>query len=389
MPHTPMPAGRLTRRVAGVLVALVLVPASAVAVSITPWTPIFLGIDHATGQATIDAPAGERLQSVNALRIDLLRPGISFFTTPANPNGRSVGGSVPVSPETVSQTTSQFLTANELQVAVNANFYTPCCYGAGDDVAMDLRGLAISNGNLVSPPEETAFGAEMALLLIDEDNHARLADSEPGDYSGVFNAVAGAPLLLWEGENLGADDAGIHPRTAVGLSEDDRYLFLLTIDGRQPGFSDGATLSETAEWLARLGAYDGLNLDGGGSTTMVMSDGMGGALLLNSPIHDGVPGLERANGDQLGVFAAPLPIAAPEPSVFLVLMLGAVALIGWQLSNRQDEADSHVSPGRGRESDPHPASFIFCSSAWKRGWLLRSSENGTTAIAIRVGHRSS
>jgi hypothetical protein len=379
MPHTPMPAGRLTRRVAGVLVALALVPASAVAVSITPWTPIFLGIDHATGQATIDAPAGERLQRVNALRIDLLQPDIRFFTTPVSDDDLL---------ETDSQTTSQFLATYGLQVAVNANFYRPCCTTV-EGLPMDLRGLAISDGIEVSPPEETVFGSEMALLLIEADNHANLVDSEPGDYSGVFNAVAGAPLLLWEGENLGADDAGIHPRTAVGLSEDDRYLFLLTIDGRQPGFSDGATLSETAEWLARLGAYDGLNLDGGGSTTMVMSDGMGGALLLNSPIHDGVPGLERANGNQLGVFAAPLPIAAPEPSVFLVLMLGAVALIGWQLSNRQDEADSHVSPGRGRESDPHPASFIFCSSAWKRGWLLRSSENGTTAIAIRVGHRSS
>jgi exopolysaccharide biosynthesis protein len=58
------------------------------------------------------------------------------------------------------------------------------------------------------------------------------------------------------------------PRTAVGVSANGRYVYLITIDGRQPGFSDGATLFETAEWLRRFGAYQGLNLDGGGSTTM-------------------------------------------------------------------------------------------------------------------------
>ena len=91
------------------------------------------------------------------------------------------------------------------------------------------------------------------------------------------------------------------PRTAVGVSADGRYVYLITIDGRQPGFSDGATLFETAEWLRRFGAYQGLNLDGGGSTTMVVEDVFGNPLVLNRPSSSG--NQQRVNGNHVGVFA--------------------------------------------------------------------------------------
>lgn len=70
-----------------------------------------------------------------------------------------------------------------------------------------------------------------------------------------------------------------HPRTAVGHSHDGRWLYLLTVDGRQPGYSVGMTLAELASFMnSRLAdftesatnAYQAMNLDGGGSTTMVI-----------------------------------------------------------------------------------------------------------------------
>ncbi|MGB1892389.1 MAG: phosphodiester glycosidase family protein [Candidatus Latescibacterota bacterium] len=70
-----------------------------------------------------------------------------------------------------------------------------------------------------------------------------------------------------------------HPRTAVGYTQDQSVLFLVVVDGRQPGYSMGMTLEELAHFMRmRLGnfslskenAYQGLNLDGGGSTTMVV-----------------------------------------------------------------------------------------------------------------------
>jgi uncharacterized protein YigE (DUF2233 family) len=59
-----------------------------------------------------------------------------------------------------------------------------------------------------------------------------------------------------------------HPRTAIGYSRDKRTLFLVTVDGRQPLVSIGLDLYRLAEYMKALGAYDAMNLDGGGSTTM-------------------------------------------------------------------------------------------------------------------------
>lgn len=60
-----------------------------------------------------------------------------------------------------------------------------------------------------------------------------------------------------------------HPRTAIGVDGDGRIL-LVTVDGRQPGWSEGMTLVELTALMSGLGCRDALNLDGGGSTTMVV-----------------------------------------------------------------------------------------------------------------------
>lgn len=60
-----------------------------------------------------------------------------------------------------------------------------------------------------------------------------------------------------------------HPRTAIAKLSSGQLL-LVTVDGRQPGVSAGMTLQTLAELLLELGAVDGMNLDGGGSTTMVI-----------------------------------------------------------------------------------------------------------------------
>ena len=60
-----------------------------------------------------------------------------------------------------------------------------------------------------------------------------------------------------------------HPRTAIGFSRDSTRLYLVTVDGRSES-SSGMSLAELAQLLQSLGVFDGLNLDGGGSTTLVL-----------------------------------------------------------------------------------------------------------------------
>jgi exopolysaccharide biosynthesis protein len=100
--------------------------------------------------------------------------------------------------------------------------------------------------------------------------------------------IGGWPRILRDGVNVAGDAATVegtisrnaemkHPRTAVGFSRDSTTLFILAVDGRSQR-SAGVTLDELATLMRRLGAWQAMNFDGGGSTTMVI-DG----LVVNAP----------------------------------------------------------------------------------------------------------
>ncbi|MDQ1492019.1 MAG: hypothetical protein QOJ23_4533 [Actinomycetota bacterium] len=93
--------------------------------------------------------------------------------------------------------------------------------------------------------------------------------------AGVAESLGGSPILVRNGVRWFADAAndftrGRQPRTLVGWNPAGERL-LVTVDGRQPDISAGMTLAEAADLLLALGATDGINLDGGGSTTFVAS----------------------------------------------------------------------------------------------------------------------
>ncbi len=93
--------------------------------------------------------------------------------------------------------------------------------------------------------------------------------------AGVDQSVGGTPVLVRDGRRWvpEAGDgfvAGRHPRTIIGWTRDGEVL-LVTVDGRQPGYSEGMSLAEAANLMVELGAVEALNLDGGGSTTFVVS----------------------------------------------------------------------------------------------------------------------
>lgn len=86
--------------------------------------------------------------------------------------------------------------------------------------------------------------------------------------------MGGHPIIVKDGSTASMDpnDPFVynrHPRTAVGINQDTTKLFLVTVDGRQAS-SLGMNLYELADLMLQLGVYQGINLDGGGSTTMVI-----------------------------------------------------------------------------------------------------------------------
>ena len=102
-------------------------------------------------------------------------------------------------------------------------------------------------------------------------------EQAPG-WKHAANIIGAGPQLIKDGRvqitteaekmlpNFATDR---HPRTAVGRLMDGRILFV-TVDGRQPGISVGMPLTELAALLLEFGATEAINLDGGGSTTMVI-----------------------------------------------------------------------------------------------------------------------
>lgn len=107
-------------------------------------------------------------------------------------------------------------------------------------------------------------------------------------------AIGGSQRLLTDGE-LTDDDQVTAGRTAVGVSKDGTQLHIVAIDGRA-GDAHGMTIQELALFMQDLGAWNALNLDGGGSTTMVARPaGTTEPQLINRPSD----GHERADANAL------------------------------------------------------------------------------------------
>ncbi len=122
------------------------------------------------------------------------------------------------------------------------------------------------------------------------------------DWKKVDMAVSGSSVLLKDGvipsefSFASSDNNRRNPRTLVGSSKDGKTLFIVTVDGRQKE-SIGMTLNEAAQYMKELGAYNALNLDGGGSTTMVSRPLAENSLaVVNTPSDGGLRGVTTALG---------------------------------------------------------------------------------------------
>ena len=122
-------------------------------------------------------------------------------------------------------------------------------------------------------------------------------------------AVGGFPVLVRDSSEVpGLDSAGAanfapvrHPRTIVGVASGGRRLLLITIDGRQPGYSVGTTNRESARVALELGATEAINLDGGGSTAMAVARQRGDTVVFEVVNKPSDPQGERPVGNALVV----------------------------------------------------------------------------------------
>lgn len=120
------------------------------------------------------------------------------------------------------------------------------------------------------------------------------------DHNGLKFAMGGGSIILKNGVAMQTNivNKGRHPRTGIGVTQDGSKIVIITVDGRN-GYA-GLTQKEFGELFKSFGCYNAMNLDGGGSTTMVKkTKAMDSAEIINKP-SGGTP---RAVVSGVGVFS--------------------------------------------------------------------------------------
>ena len=147
--------------------------------------------------------------------------------------------------------------------------------GAGSSVIPPL-GMVLSLGS--ERVEGALSGLRRGEKIVVEANLLTLLPDPETEWEKAEFIVGGGPLLLWKGSRLEEPEKesisrvfclARHPRTAVGVRADGT-LVLVTVDGRQPEESVGMSIPELTDLMLELGCVSAINLDGGGSTTMVI-----------------------------------------------------------------------------------------------------------------------
>lgn len=168
-------------------------------------------------------------------------------------------------------TTSNIAKMNGAVAAINGGgFHDPNGTGTGRlPYGFILHDGEYIIGKDVGPDEDVDFvGFSKAGNLI-AGNYDK---TELGDMNAMEGITFGPPLIV-DGKKMiteGDGGWGVGPRTAIGQRKDGTVLFLV-IDGRQPGYSLGATLRDVQDVLYEKGAYIAANLDGGSSSTLYLN----------------------------------------------------------------------------------------------------------------------
>lgn len=246
------------------LAAALLAPATILAqnhpgISYTAAEAIAPGVTYSTGAST-----SPRWQ-IRIIEVDMSERNVNLVAVRQQ------------TPGTLERTSSMAARSHAV-AAINAGYFWN-----GTSVShlqIDGEVLAVNAG---SRPPRSTFGvsANHQELMIQERLGTDGVTPVSGNpqWSRVIDAIGAGPRLLSNGAvdvrdieeefdaSSGIDANGRQPRTALGYDPEEGRVWLVTVDGRRPATSVGMTLNELAELLQDLGATEGMNYDGGGSTT--------------------------------------------------------------------------------------------------------------------------
>jgi uncharacterized protein (TIGR03382 family) len=216
---------------------------------------------------------------IHILVVDMTKPGVSLGATASSAR---------------KQRTSSFASAAGAAAATNGDLFSYTTYAT--------TGLAAGGHAKWADTHDTSTSANIAFSDGSRVEIHNAAETLAFDSTWMKGVVSGHPQLVKAGVKLATNPASPacptrNPRTAVGLSQDGKTVFMVVVDGRTTT-SVGMTCTELAALMKNLGAYQAINLDGGGSTTMYLK----GTGIVNRPSD----GTERVVANHLVVYAPKL-----------------------------------------------------------------------------------
>ena len=241
-------------------------------------------------------------QTLFVVKVDLTDPRVKIRVAPGGPDPDGPGEW-----QTTLQPASAIAEREHFDVTINASYFeaknTKDAEGAASGYVKDKWakswGWTMTDGRLWSTEPRKDKLATWPAVWVEGDRTVKIGSPEnlPPKARQI---VQGNGYVVRDGQL--AEPVGNlkvrHPRTVVGVDRDGHTLVLLTVDGRNKEKAIGMTGEELGKEMLRLGCHTAINLDGGGSSTLVVRDPADGTLkIVNDPSDHG----ERAVADVIGV----------------------------------------------------------------------------------------
>lgn len=219
---------------------------------------------------------------VHIVRIDLSRSDLIPVATPA-----TQGKHVPA------HRVLDFAVEHGAEVAINTAFFHP--FRAASPIDFYPRTGDPTEPFGITMTDGVEFGANRfhrGTVYFSEDE----VSLEPMPEARW--AVTGRTTLVRDGQPVDADETTLAPRSAIGF--DGTNVWFVAVDGRQPGYSEGMSLGALGRLLAGMRLRWAIEMDGGGSSTLVDTTGAS-PRTLNCPIHTRMPCRARPVAAQVGI----------------------------------------------------------------------------------------
>ncbi len=228
-------------------------------------------------RVVVDGPA-----VVHIVRIDLARSDLIPVATP-----------VPQGDHVPAQRVLDFAIENDAEVAINTAFFHP--FRASSPVDYYPRTGDPTDPFGVTMTDGVEFGTNRfhhGTVYFSQDE----ASLDP--IPDARWAVTGRKVLVRDGQPVNGNTEASAPRSVIGF--DGTKVWFVVVDGRQPGYSEGMTLDAIGRLLADMGLQWAIEMDGGGSSTLVDTTGAT-PRTLNCPIHTRMPCRGRPVAAQVGI----------------------------------------------------------------------------------------